>query len=139
MSTPPPPPENNAGVRRLIDAGAEVAGGAIGGALGFLAAGPLGAAGAAAAAALKHIGEEASERLLGPREQVRVGGVLALIAAEVKARSDAGEPLRTDGFFQAAGRNAAEEVAEAVLLKAQREVEEKSKRPVKHRSLELGA
>jgi hypothetical protein len=137
MSTLPPPPETSAGVRRLIVAGAEVAGGAVGGALGFFAAGPLGAAAlgaasAAAAAALKHIGEEASERLLGPREQVRVGGVLALIAAEVSARSDAGEPLRTDGFFQGSGRNAAEEIAEAVLLKAQKEVEEKKLQYLAH-------
>ena len=122
--------EPNSGIRRLINAGAEVAGGAIGGALGFLAAGPagaaaLGAAGAAAASALKHIGEEASERLLAPREKVKVGGVLALIAAEVNSRTAAGEKPRDDGFFSAIGRSAAEEVAESVLLKSQREAEEK--------------
>lgn len=66
-------PEKLSGIRRLIDAGAEIAGGAIGGALGFLAAGPAGAAaggagGAAAAAVLKHIGGEVSERVLSPRE-----------------------------------------------------------------------
>ena len=66
--------DEHSGIRRLINTGAEIAGGAVGGALGFLASGPVGAAllgagGAAAAAALKHIGEEASERLLGPREQ----------------------------------------------------------------------
>lgn len=118
------------GIRKLISAGAEVAGGAIGGALGFLAGGPagaaaLGAAGAAAASALKHIGEEASERLLAPREAVKVGGVLALIAAEVSSRTASGEKLRTDDFFKESGRSAAEEVAESVLLKSQREAEEK--------------
>lgn len=71
--------DKHSGVRRLINAGAEIAGGAVGGALGFLAGGPVGAAllgagGAAAAAALKHIGEEAAERLLGSREKVNRPG-----------------------------------------------------------------
>jgi hypothetical protein len=124
--------DKHLGIRKLINTGAEIAGGAIGGALGFLAAGPVGAAalgagGAAAAAALKHIGEEASERLLGPREKVRVGGVLALAAAEVQQRVQQGESVRTDGFFDAPcnGRSDGEEVAESVLLKSQREAEER--------------
>ncbi|MCZ6770805.1 MAG: hypothetical protein O7G83_02305 [Proteobacteria bacterium] len=118
--------------RNLIDSGAEIAGGAVGGALGFLAGGPVGAAalgagGAAAATALKHIGQEASERLLGPREKVRVGGVLAIAAAEISQRIESGEKVRSDGFFeeQPSGRSDAEEVAENVLLKSQREPEEK--------------
>lgn len=124
--------DKQSGVRRLINTGAEIAGGAVGGALGFLAGGPVGAAllgagGAAAAAALKHIGEEAAERLLGPREQVRVGGVLALAAGEIRQRLEQGEAVRTDGFFdpKGASRSDAEEVAESVLLKSQREPEEK--------------
>jgi len=123
---------HHVGIRRLINTGAEIAGGAIGGALGFLAAGPLGAAalgagGAAVATALKHIGEEASERMLGAREQVRVGGVLALTAAEVQQRVQQGQQVRTDGFFENAhnGRTDGEEVAESVLLKSQREPEER--------------
>ena len=119
-------------IRRLINTGAEIAGGAVGGALGFLAGGPVGAAllgagGAAVAAVLKHIGEEASQRLLGPREQVRIGGVLALAAGEIRQRLEQGEAIRTDGFFDPKGssRSDAEEVAESVLLKSQREPEEK--------------
>lgn len=124
--------DEHSGIRRLINTGAEIAGGAVGGALGFLAGGPVGAAllgagGAAAAAALKHIGEEASERLLGPREQVRVGGVLAIAAGQIQQRLEQGEAVRTDGFFdeKASGRSDGEEVAESVLLKSQREPEEK--------------
>lgn len=124
--------EEQNGIRKLISTGAEIAGGAVGGALGFLAGGPAGAAlggagGAAAAAALKHIGEEASERLLAPREQVRVGGVLAIAAEEVRRRVEQGESVRTDGFFESrnGGRPDAEEVAESILLKSQREAEEK--------------
>jgi hypothetical protein len=125
-------PEKSSGIRRLINAGAEIAGGAVGGALGFLAGGPAGAAlfgagGAAAAMALKHIGQEASERLLGPREAVRVGGVLAIAAGEIRQRIEQGERVRTDGFFERnrAGRSDAEEFAESVLLKSKREPEEK--------------
>jgi len=124
--------EKGSDIRRLINAGAEIAGGAVGGALGFLAGGPAGAAlfgagGAAAAVALQHIGQEASKRLLGPREAVRVGGVLAIATAEIRQRIERGERVRTDGFFERnpAGRSDAEEVAESVLLKSQREPEEK--------------
>jgi hypothetical protein len=122
-------------MRKLIAGGAEIAGGAVGGALGFLAAGPagaaaLGAGGAAAAFALTHIGEEVSERLLAPREKVRIGGVLALASAEIGERIANGDQLRTDGFFPLpeatqAPRSDAEEVVESIILKTQREPEEK--------------
>jgi hypothetical protein len=122
----------NRRIRNLINSGAEIAGGAIGGALGFFAGGPagaaaLGAAGTATAKALKHIGDEASERLLSPREKIRVGGVLAIAAAEINQRIKNGEKVRNDGFFQDKGsvRSDAEEVAESILLKSQREPEEK--------------
>ena len=89
---------NKDGFNKLINCRAEIAGGAIGGALGFLAGGPIGAAaggagGSLAAIALKHIGQEASERLLGPREKVRIGGVLAIAAANVKERLENGETI----------------------------------------------
>jgi len=125
-------PDKNTSICRLINSGLEIAGGAVGGALGFLAGGPagavvLGAGGTAAAMALKHIGQEAAERLLGPREEVRIGGVLAIAAGEIRQRLEAGESVRTDGFFEQkrTGRSDAEEVAESVLLKSQREPEEK--------------
>lgn len=119
-------------ISELLDSGVEIAGGAVGGALGFFAGGPvgaaaLGAAGAAAAKILKNIGQEVSERLLGPREKVRVGAVLAVAAAEINERIVSGEKIRTDGFFdeKPSGRSDAEEVAESVLLRSQREPEEK--------------
>tara|TARA_R110002074_G_C12549784_1_gene666485 strand:+ start:204 stop:1013 length:810 start_codon:yes stop_codon:yes gene_type:complete len=125
-------PKKSRALHSLINRGSEIAGGAVGGALGFLAAGPLGAAalgagGALAAIALTHVGAEIADRFLGPREKVRVGGVLALSAARIKERIDAGEKIRDDGFFDAKqeGRSDAEEVAENILLKAQREAEEK--------------
>lgn len=119
-------------LRDLISGGAEIAGGAVGGALGYLAAGPVGAAflgagGAAAATMLKCIGDEISERVLSPREQIRVGGALAIAAAEISQRIQGGQRIRDDGFFEPKqqGRSDAEEVAESVLLKSQREPEEK--------------
>jgi hypothetical protein len=83
---------------------------------------------------LKHVGDEISERVLSPRERVRVGGVLALVASEVKSRIDSGQKPRSDGFFTpgAGGRSDADEVAEAVLLRSQREAEEKKLPYVAH-------
>jgi hypothetical protein len=123
-------------VRDLIDAGTEIAGGAtsagVGVILGTAVAGPPGAIvggalGGAAAHVLRRAGEEISERLLGAREKVRVGAVLALAAEDIRARAAAGEKLRGDGFFakEPHRRSQADEVAESVLLKAQREPEER--------------
>ena len=124
--------KKNDGTQQLINNSAEIAGAAIGGASGFLAAGPTGAAfggagGAVVAIALKSIGQEIWERHLGTREKVRVGAALAITAEEIRQRLENGESLREDGFFdkRQSGRSDAEEVAESVLLKAQREPEEK--------------
>lgn len=122
----------NQRIRDLISIGSEIAGGAVGGALGFLAGGPggaamLGAGGVLAAKTLTHLGNEVSERLLGPREKVRIGGVMAVAAAEISQRINSGERIREDSFFEqrSYGRSDAEEVAESILLKSQREPEEK--------------
>jgi hypothetical protein len=124
--------KKNDKIRKFISGGAEIAGAAIGGALGFLAAGPVGAAaggagGAAAAIALKRMGDEAADRYLSPREKVRIGGVLAIAAAEIGERLKNGEKIRSDDFFKekSSGRSNAEEVAENVLLKSQKEAEER--------------
>ncbi|MEQ8747365.1 hypothetical protein [Pyruvatibacter sp.] len=118
-------------IRAVIGAGSDIAGTAVGGALGFLAAGPVGAAlggagGTLAAHALRGLGEEVAERVLGSREKVRVGGALAIAASKIQGRLNHGESLRQDGFFQPTrnGRSDADEVAESVLLKCQREAEE---------------
>ncbi|PIR60750.1 MAG: hypothetical protein COU67_00485 [Candidatus Pacebacteria bacterium CG10_big_fil_rev_8_21_14_0_10_44_54] len=118
--------------RKLINAGVEIAGGAVGGALGFLAGGPLGAAalgagGTAISKTLIHIGDELSERLLGPRELTRIGATLALATKEISERIKNGENVRSDGFFEydESGRSKADELSESVLLKSQREPEEK--------------
>jgi hypothetical protein len=119
-------------LRSLISGSVEIAGGAVTGALGFFAADPLGAAllgvsGSVAAMILKNVGDEAAERILGPREKVRLGAALAISASDIQDRIEKGHMLRNDGFFdpKADGRSDAVEVAEGVLQKAQREVEER--------------
>lgn len=119
----------------MVSAGSDIAGAAVGGALGFLAAGPGGAAaggagGAAAAHALRKIGQEASSRLLGPRERVRVGAAVAIAAEHIRNRTERGERPRQDDFFEEKQnhRSDAEEVAESVLLRCQREAEERKVR-----------
>ena len=76
--------------------------------------------------ALGKVGGEISSRQLGPREEKRVGATLIIAAAEINRRLENGDALRDDGFFdeKQAGRPDAEEVAESVLLKVQRELEE---------------
>ena len=65
-------------VQRLIRSGAGIAGGAIGGALGFFAGGlestaALGAASVTVSQLLDNLGDEVSKRLLGRREKQRRG------------------------------------------------------------------
>ena len=124
--------KKNDGISRLINYGTEIAGGAVGGALGFLIGGPVGsviggASGPMAAITLRNIGQEILERQLGSREKVRIGAAFAIAAADIRQRIENGESVRTDGFFdeKQTGRSDAEEVAESVLLKVQREPEEK--------------
>lgn len=125
-------PDNRTRLRALIGQGAKIAGGAVGGALGFLAGGPagaaaMGAAGVMASEALSQLGEDVSQRMLGPRERVRVGGVIALSADRIRKRLESGDPVRADGFLNARhdGRSDADEIAESIITKAQRESEEK--------------
>ena len=124
--------EKNNRIQQLINHGTEIAGGAAGAALGLLIGGPVGAVvggagGPMAAITLRSIGQEILARQLGPREKVRVGAAFAIAAADIRQRIENGESVRTDGFFdeKQTGRSDAEEVTESVLLKAQREPEEK--------------
>ena len=125
-----------AGAQRLIQKGAEIAGGAFaslaGTATGLVVAGPEGvlvggAAGSSITMALRWLGQEMSSRLLGPREEQRLGYVFTLAAAEVAERINAGEQVRQDEFFSdnPSGRSEGEEVLESILMKSQREPEEK--------------
>lgn len=116
----------------LINSGADITGGAVGGVIGFLLAGPVGAAIGGGSAPLitstiRKIGLEIKERLIGPREEVRVGAVITYATAAIQDRLEAGTPLRKDGFFSSSSteRSDADEIYEATILAAQREHQEK--------------
>ena len=123
-------------IRRLIRSGSEafadVSASAAGSAVGFAVGGPAGAVvggtvSALASKCFRRIGDEITGRTLSPREEARVGRVYVLAAADLRRRIEGGEELRHDGFFDrtSRGRSDAEEVIEGVLLKSQREPEEK--------------
>lgn len=129
-------PDNSAqkseGLSSLLNAGAEIAGGVAGAAVGLLAAGPPGALAGGASGplitmALKRLGAEVSQRLLAPREQKRIGATLAFAVNRIKERLDQNDKLRDDGFFdrRLSSPSTAEEVFEGVVLAAQREHEER--------------
>lgn len=122
----------NADAQRLIETGADLAGAAVGGALGFLAAGPFGAASAGALGVLisrsasKLLGDIAN-RSLSSREQERVGATAAIALNKIKNSIESGTEPRDDGFFNARenNRSPAEEILEGTLRKAREEHEEK--------------
>jgi len=119
-------------LKGLLAIGADAVGGSVGAVVGFFFGGLAGATigsatGVAAAATLKRVGADISNRFLSPREERRIGSLLALVAQEVSERVGRGESPRTDGLFDADSQGHVEmdEVAEAVILKCQREPEER--------------
>jgi hypothetical protein len=117
---------------KLIAAGSDIAGAVITGAAGLMLAGPEGVVvggigGPLITRALRRVAHEVRHRMLGPREEVRIGAVLAFAAARISERLDEGEQVRQDDFFDDApgNRSTAKELTEAVVFAAQREHEEK--------------
>lgn len=135
MSSSPVPDDSqtpSSAVDYFLGASADIVGGAAAGLIGLAFADVPGAIMAGAGApllslAIRKVGTELRQRLLGPREEARVGAVLTYAAVNVRDRIGSGEQVRQDGFFTAEGatRSAGEEVAEGILLAAQREYEEK--------------
>jgi len=116
----------------LITAGAELAGALATTAAGFLIAGPVGAFGGAVGGlalkqALTKVGADIHDRMLGPRERVRIGAAGTYAIARIERNLGEGQSPRDDGFFEAKEqeRSKAEEVLEGVLLKAKNDHEEK--------------
>lgn len=118
-------------LRILLNEGKKIAGEATGipnsSAIDEFLQGSGGVVGVTASMAVQRIGDEILSRQLGPREAGRVGRVVTLAASGIVQRCKGGEKVRDDGFFkeQVPGRSDAEEVWESVLLKSQREPEEK--------------
>ena len=123
----------NEGILQLINNSVEIAGSTTASlAVGLLTGDPIAAAisgmgGKALEIAVKMIGNEILERMIGPREKVRAGAAIAFALAGIRQRLENGENEREDGFFDKNhwGRSDAEEVLENMVLKVQREPEEK--------------
>ena len=107
MGVPPDESQPYGRLKDLIEKGLDVFGGAgsslAATAVGFVLSGPEGAeiggaAGSLAGLALRNVGHELVSRLMAPREQVRLGTVFTLAAAEIVARCGNGEKTREDGF-----------------------------------------
>jgi hypothetical protein len=78
------------------------------------------------AACLRSVADEAAA-LVGPRERVRAGAVLAFAVEYAATLHRNGRPGRADGWFEGrpGGRPAAAQLAEAVVAAARRSTEER--------------
>lgn len=117
-------------LRNIIEGGSSVVGATASAAISVVTGSPefgIGAAGLSASGAYRRVGAEIANWMLGPREEARIGGVMALSAEVLRTKLAEGYHLREDGFFelQATSRPAAEELLEGVLRKAQAEYEER--------------
>src|SRR5687767_3059785 len=84
---------------KLMEAGAEIIGATVGGAIGLIA-GPVGViGGGVAGVVVSKTLIEFTHRYLSKRERVRVGAAVGLTIVGVQNRIDAGEQLREDDFF----------------------------------------
>lgn len=115
----------------LIRSGSDLAGAAVGGAIGFLAGGPgtaalAGALGIVITKCLASI----AEKILTTRERVRIGTAAAFAVSRIKERIDCGNIPRNDSFFSRSNSmlSDGEQIFEGVLLKARDEYEEKKLR-----------
>ena len=117
-------------VPAFIQKGTEIAGGATGAALGFLAGGPVGAAAGGAAGTIVTLtgGVVADfvERTLSHRETVRAAGSVSLSLEKIKERIDEGIEPRDDDFFRLriGYRPKAEDLFEAMMIKSKNQYEE---------------
>ena len=122
--------KNEERLREIIEKGANVVGATTGAILSLVTGSPefgVGTTAIGASGAYKRVGAEIADRVLAPREEARVGGVLAQSAELLKWELDRGRSFRDDGFFDMppGGRSDAEEVLEGVLRKTQTEYEER--------------
>lgn len=114
-------------VVEFISSGADIAGAAVGGAIGFMAVGPFGAAvaGAMGVVTTKTIIDIAS-RSLSNREEIKVSATAAYSLAKIGDYFNDNKVLRDESFFTGINgkRAVAEEIFEGVLLKGKSEYEE---------------
>jgi hypothetical protein len=124
--------EPNDKLKRIINKGAEISGGVVGATLSLIIAGPIGAIGGAVVGPIisdvfQKVGYDISERILGNREQIRVGATYSLAVNKLEQNIQHGAQLRKDDFYslEKENRSKAEIILEGTLLKARSEYEEK--------------
>ena len=105
-------------------------GGAVAGVAVTLAAGPFvgSASGEVVARVLRRVGHEVEQRFLAPLQERRIGRALQAAADASKAELEAGNEIRSDGFFDQQGPDEpspAEEILEGVLRTAADEWEQR--------------
>jgi hypothetical protein len=119
------------GLGRLLRVGAPLVGALTGAPIGSSGGLPGGLSGAAGGVmvteSFRAVGGQLESGALSPREQERIGAAVHLAARLVQERLDAGEEVRSDGFFDevTGGRPISEEVLEGMLRKAAGSYEEK--------------
>lgn len=126
---------DNKNIESLISAGTDIAGAAVGGALGFIADGVGTAAGASVVGVgVTRVLGDVARRFLSGRETTRVGATAAIAITSIKERLEKGEKLRDDGFFTTKGKkqSSADEIFEGVLLVAKNTHEEKKTQYLGH-------
>lgn len=112
--------------KRLINSGADIAGAAIGGALGFIATGPVGAgvAGVLGVVVTRVIARTA-DKMMSDGERVRVGTVAAIAVDRIREKIESGHIPRNDFFGQSEKtQEIGAKLFEGVLIKARDEYEE---------------
>lgn len=123
---------NEEKTKNLISHGGDLAGSAIGGALGFFAGGPiLAGVGAAVGTFLGKtfisIGADIHDSYLSPKEEVRIGAATAIALSDINKKLLSGQEIRNDSFYQGSDnkRSDAEDILEGTLLKCKAAYEER--------------
>lgn len=120
-------------LKELIDTSIDVTGSAAGTGLGLLLAGPGGAllgaaAGPVITSVVKLMAVEIKTRIIGNREEVRIGAALTYALIKIEEKFKEGNEINSkylDDNLHNQTRSTAKETLEGILLTAQREYEEK--------------
>lgn len=119
-------------IEEIVESSSDITGNVVGTVLGGLVAGPAGlilggTSGVIVTRVFKRIGKEVKERVLGTREELRIGAAYTFAINRIIENQRQGRVIRGDDFFSEIedDRSFSEEILEGVILTAQREYEEK--------------